>query len=138
MCKTALYIWWFCNVKWIGSYLTDTINHAYIQLKIMLHFPLELKNSALHNGGILVGWRAYFYHFVKVGIPCQGLRIYAFRRFLMYNKVHNFCIVFFVWSIWYILGILFLQVIPNDAKQMDFFLIYYDTYNCTSNPTAIP
>lgn len=126
MCKTALYIWWFCNVKWIGSYLTDTINHAYIQLKIMLHFPLELENSTLCNGGIHVGWRAYFFHFVKVGILWQGLRIYAFRRFLMYNKVHDFCIVFFVWSIWYILLILFLQF-QMLVKQMDFFLICYDT-----------
>lgn len=31
----------------VNSYLTDTINYAYIQLKIMLHFLLELnlKNS---------------------------------------------------------------------------------------------
>lgn len=30
MCKTALYIWWFCNVsELVNSYFTDTINHVY-------------------------------------------------------------------------------------------------------------
>lgn len=46
----------------VNSYLTDTINHASIQLKIATFpFELNLKNSILCNGGICVGWRDYFF-----------------------------------------------------------------------------
>lgn len=68
-----------------------------VQLKVMQRFPLELdlKNSSLWDHGIHVGAENLFFHFVKIfADKASGNTL--LEDFLMYNKVHDFCTVFFV------------------------------------------
>lgn len=95
----------------------------------MLHLPLNwIWRTQLYVMVVHMWVENLFFHFVKINIPWQVFRKYAVRRFLMYNKVYDFSTVIFVWNIWQLFWILFLQVISNDAyKQLNFFLICYDT-----------
>lgn len=62
-CVTLLCIFGdFCNVSEL-ILISLTLLIMQHTIKFMLHLPLELglKNSALCNGGIHVGWRTYFF-----------------------------------------------------------------------------
>lgn len=108
MCKTALYVLWFCNVsKLINFYFTDINQLCSVQLNIQ--YPsLELG---------LWSWcglwsRGLTFSFVKIGICRQGFEKYVVGFFKCIIKsmifIQYFCMKYLVTLIFF-----FLQVISD-------------------------